>query len=111
MDERLSANGKGAYVYSPQGGSPPPTWIQSMSTEFLLTNSLEHSKNPPNSNGSFQSEPDFLTRESFGPCFATMQSVRHSDTVNTFLSPRTTTCTMHTANGETRDCGILASLL
>jgi hypothetical protein len=40
----------------------PPTWIQLMSTECLLTISLEHSKNFPNSDGSFQSEPDFLTR-------------------------------------------------
>lgn len=72
---------------------------------------FENTKNSHNSDGSFQSESDFLTRESFGPCLATMQSVRHGDTVNTFLSLRTTSCAMHTANGETRHCRILALLL
>lgn len=39
-------------LLAPRRFTPPP-WIQSMSTESLLTNSLEHSKNFPNSDGSF----------------------------------------------------------
>jgi hypothetical protein len=63
---------------------------------------LKHSKNATDSDGSFKSKPNFLTRESFGPCLATVQSIGQSDTVNTFLSPWATPRAMHPANGKAR---------
>ena len=71
---------------------------------------LKHSKDATDSDGSFKSEPNFLTRESFGTCLATVQCVCHGDTVNTFLSPWATPSAMHAANCKAGNGRIVAPL-
>ena len=73
--------------------------------------SIEHLQYFSNSDSSFQSEPDFLTCESFDSCLTTMQSICHSDTVNTFLSPWPTPSAVHATHGKASSSWVLALLL